>query len=90
MIIVFEAVKILICLSKKCTKKIKNRGPPKNPINRRRALGGGWGGGGPNPPPLLYFVPHTIIFVARNNILDCRKEHSENNCPQKSVEKNAT
>ena len=90
MIIVFEAVKILICLSRKGTKKVKSRGPPKKPINRRRALGGGWGGGGPNPSLPPNVVPHTIILVPQNNILDCRKEHSENNCLQKSVEKNAT
>ena len=90
MIVIFDAVKFLICLSKNGTKKVKNGVPPKKSINRRHALGGGLGGGGPNPPPLLYFVPHTIILVTQNNILDCRKEHCKNNCPQKSVEKNAT
>ena len=90
MIIIFDAVKFLICLSKNGTKKVKNGVPPKKSINRRHALGGGSGGGGPNPSLPPNVVPHTTIPVPQNNILDCRKEHCENNCLQKSVEKNAT
>ena len=68
----------------------KNRAVPKKGINRERALGGGWGGGGPNPPPSQMSYPIPQLIPLKTKIRLVGQYHCEQNCLEKSVEKNAT
>ena len=88
--ILFQAIKFLICLGRKCPNVPKTGQYPKNVIIRERALGGGWGGGGPNPPPSQMSYPIPQLIPLKTKIRLVGQYHCEQNCLEKSVEKNAT